>query len=281
MLTPARSRTASRYESVATSRSPPAVAVSSTPVRIGRASSRDAAGTTWRSASANGAAASTVHARRRLTSGSRGKSSAGSVRSVVARTGRPRSAASSSPTSTVTAPARARGRCRNSRAGSTALPVALDLGRDLHPDRELEIGADQLDAVVADAATRRPGQHRERAGPGRDRPLAVRDGVGEGVALARNFTGPLSDCRPRCCQTDLLIVRSRCSRACGLGTTWVPRRWAPVWASTGSPPSSTGARERGRRWAVTLSPDPAGRSPAVHRVIHRGWCRAGSGRSAR
>ncbi len=50
---PGRSRTASRYESVATSRSPPPSAVNITPVRIGRDSSLDAAGTTWRSPSAN------------------------------------------------------------------------------------------------------------------------------------------------------------------------------------------------------------------------------------
>ncbi len=45
---PARSRTASRYESVATMRRPSFSAVSSTPVRIGRASSVLAARTTWR-----------------------------------------------------------------------------------------------------------------------------------------------------------------------------------------------------------------------------------------
>ena len=50
---PGRSRTASRYESVETSRRPPPSAASSTPVRIGRDSSFEAAGTTWRRPSAN------------------------------------------------------------------------------------------------------------------------------------------------------------------------------------------------------------------------------------
>ena len=48
---------ARRYESVATSRRPSADAASNTPVKIGLASSRDAAGTTWRSASVSAPAA--------------------------------------------------------------------------------------------------------------------------------------------------------------------------------------------------------------------------------
>ncbi len=47
-----RSRTARRYESVATIRTPSSSAVISTPVRTARASSLLAARTTWRSASA-------------------------------------------------------------------------------------------------------------------------------------------------------------------------------------------------------------------------------------
>ena len=48
-----RSRTASRYESVATMRTPSSSAANSTPVITPRASSVLAARTTWRSASAN------------------------------------------------------------------------------------------------------------------------------------------------------------------------------------------------------------------------------------
>ena len=47
-----RSRTASRYESVATMRTPSSSAAMSTPVSTARASSVLAARTTWRSASA-------------------------------------------------------------------------------------------------------------------------------------------------------------------------------------------------------------------------------------
>ena len=120
MLTPSRSRTARRYESVATNRRPPADAASNTPVRIGRASSRDAAGTTWRSASVSAPAATFTPAP--PGSVNRGKSAADNVRNDVRN--RPASTrASSSVNSTDTVPGSSL--CtisENNRAGTTALP---------------------------------------------------------------------------------------------------------------------------------------------------------------
>ena len=120
MLTPCRSRTARRYESVATRRRPSPDAVRSTPVRIGRASSFDAAGTTWRSASARPAASTRTPTSG--TSGSRGKSATANVRNVVEN--RPHSTNASSPVnSTVTVSPSSRWRMSaNRRACTTALP---------------------------------------------------------------------------------------------------------------------------------------------------------------
>ena len=130
-------------------------AVSSTPVRIGRASSFDAAGTTWRSASANGAASTRTPAPSRL----------GEAREVG---GRQRAQRRAEPARLElgfvvarlhvdTVPASSlRTISENGRAGTTALPVAVDVGRDRDPDRELEVGADQLERRRRLSVTRSP-----------------------------------------------------------------------------------------------------------------------------
>ena len=74
------SRTASRYESVATMTTPSRLTSTSTPVSTGRASSREAPRATWCTASANAPASAVIFVP--LGSCSPGKSSAGSSRNV-------------------------------------------------------------------------------------------------------------------------------------------------------------------------------------------------------
>ncbi len=117
---PDRSRMARRYESVATSRVPPASAATNTPVSKGRASSFEAARTTWRNASASAGAGTVTWSGR--GSASTGKSSTGYVRT----TKRDRAAeisTSSSPPSKVTAPGSSdRTMSATRRAGATSVP---------------------------------------------------------------------------------------------------------------------------------------------------------------
>src|SRR4051812_3281476 len=117
---PGRSRTASRYESVATSRKPPSSDASSTPVRIGRASSELAAGTTCFNAAASSLAE--IVSGSPAGSGNLGYSSAGRIR--IVNSARPEVIrASSSSMSTTTAPAgKARTISAASRPGSTTKP---------------------------------------------------------------------------------------------------------------------------------------------------------------
>ena len=122
-------------------------AVSSTPVRIGRASSLRRRG--HHLAQRLGERPRLDGAPPRLgLSGSRGKS----LGRRASATSRPEPAGLD--LRVVTAELHA-SRCRprggrrmsaNSRAGSTALPSPSHLGRRLHPDRQLEVGADELDA---------------------------------------------------------------------------------------------------------------------------------------
>ena len=169
---------ASRYESVATRRSPPSCAASNTPVRIGRASSFDAAGTTWRSASDNAAAPTVTPFVG--TSGSRGKSFADNVRNVVAN--RPASMCASSPTSsTVTVSASRRARMSaNRRAGSTTLPSpspwAGVVTRIVSSRSEPTSSTDPVTKAHPE-----PGQHWQGTGPRRHRALGGGDRVGQGL----------------------------------------------------------------------------------------------------
>src|SRR5262245_37386640 len=122
---PGRSRTASRNESVATSRRPPCSAESNTPGRIGRASSLDAAGTTCRNAAASSVASSVTASP--VACGNRGNSSTGNTRSVNSE--RPAVIRACSPsTSTSTAPGGSdRTTSDVSRAGRTATPSVVPL----------------------------------------------------------------------------------------------------------------------------------------------------------
>jgi hypothetical protein len=122
-VVPGRSRIARRYESVATSRRPVASAARSTPVRIGRASSLDAARTTCDSAVASSALAKVTGSP--PGSAIRGNSSAGSTRRLNSE--RPAEMrASSASTSTSTLPAgRARTMSDANRPGRTTTPSPL------------------------------------------------------------------------------------------------------------------------------------------------------------
>ena len=122
---PSMSRMASRYESVATNRMPPASAATSTPVRRGRASSPEAARTTWRSAPAR------LDAGRKVTgcggSGSDGKSSGGNVRRLKRDRAAPISIFSPSD-SMVTAPGSSdRTMSASSFAGATHTPSEIPM----------------------------------------------------------------------------------------------------------------------------------------------------------
>src|SRR5581483_8469713 len=68
-------------------------------------------------------------------------------------------------------------------------PFVIDLGRGRHPDRELEIGAGQLDLVGPrpDQETR---QDRERTRPGGHRSPGVADGLAQGITLAAELHSP-------------------------------------------------------------------------------------------
>ena len=76
-------------------------------------------------------------------------------------------------------------------AGTTALPSLLDLGRHLHPDGELEVGADQLDARRSVAGPAGP----DSTGSAPVRLATARCAVATASARVsrsqRNFTGVL------------------------------------------------------------------------------------------
>ena len=214
MLTPGRSRIASRYESVATSRSPPSCAASNTPVRIGRASSFDAAGTTCRSASANAAAPTVTPLVG--TSGNRGKSFADNVRSVVAK--RPASMrASSSSNSTVTVSASRRARMSaNRRAGSTTLPspspCAGAVTRIVSSRSEPTSSTEPHRGSLASRTT-------PASAPVRDATArwAVATASASAWRSARNFTGCSSSLeRSRWAFPFTSLSLRCCCRACGL-----------------------------------------------------------------
>ena len=119
------SRMASRYESVATSRIPLPSAAISTPVSRGRASSLDAARTTWRRALARLAAGRKVAGLG--GSGSEGKSSTGKVRRLNRDRAAPISTLSPSD-SMVTAPGSSdRTMSASSLAGATHTPSVIPM----------------------------------------------------------------------------------------------------------------------------------------------------------
>ena len=109
--------------------------------------------------------------------------------------------ASSPVTATVTGPGSSLRTISPSSFGHDRDAGLLDLGRDLHTVRDLEVGADELEAVGGrgDPQILENGQ---RAAPARDRPLRGRDRVGEGVALAAELH--LSSSMPS--KSEFLVV---------------------------------------------------------------------------
>ena len=181
---PGRSRTASRYESVATRRRPSPSAAMSTPVRIGRASSLRAAGTTWRraSASSDGVERDGVARRARRAGGTRRPGTPGREnceRPAVMR-------ASSPSTSTSTAPGwqrLARRRTRAAPAGRPRRPRARTpsvIVTEIVSSRSLPVSAARRPA----SSTRIPGQHRQRTTAAGDGTSRRAERLDEDVTLA-------------------------------------------------------------------------------------------------
>ena len=187
MPTPSRSRTASRYESVATRRIPAAVAARRTPVRIGR-------GVVAR----GGRDDLPQRLRERLgVDGHRGALRLADPWELVGR-----EQAHSGPcragrdAGVVTldlechrAGLEARGEPVEELGRHDRLAGLVDLGGDRDPDREIEVGAHELDLVLPGGHLH-AGQHRERAATDGHRSLGGADRFGEGVALAAELHCP-------------------------------------------------------------------------------------------
>ena len=216
---PGRSRTANRYESVATRRSPSPSAAINTPVRIGRLSSTLAADTTCRSASANAAASSSTVCS--AGSGNCGNSWAGIVRTE--NCDRPElMRASSSVSSTSTAfGSSARTMSVTNFAGRTPTPseppdTVVDTA--IVRSRSLPVNRRSLPAN-----SRRTPDNTGRAPP---RLVTARPAAPSASTRTsrsqRNFTfGSLST------SMSLKDLKgSSCSRSCGLWTM-DPFRWSP------------------------------------------------------
>ena len=165
---------------MATRRIDPSSSVSSTPVSSGRASSVEAARTTWRSPSATMGAGS-------ITAGSSptataGNSTAGNARSPKRERAAEISTFSSAP-STVTAPDssdRTMSTAKPRRHHALAVFEADDL--ELHPDGQVQIGPGDHQGVPR-TPQQQPREHRrgDRAAAGR--PAGGREGLDERVAF--------------------------------------------------------------------------------------------------
>src|SRR4051794_27122496 len=253
---PGRSRTESRYESVATSRSPPASAASSTPVRIGRASSELAAGTTCLSASASSPAFKVSGSP--ATSARRGYSSAGSTR--IANSERPEVMwASSSSTTTTTAPAgRARTISPARRPGRTLTPSSSPLTlTDTWMVRSESLPVSCSEPALSSA--RMP----DSTGIDPPRVEIARPALPRASTRTsrshRNFTAALF-------LDDLF--RGRGSRACGLWMNSGSSRSGGVRLPARHPQRRTGLQPRVRTpWDNLRSSTE--QTPVVHRRFHR------------
>ena len=234
-LWPGRSRTASRYESVATSRSPSASAVTSTPVRIGRASSPEAAGTTWRRAAASSPASSVTPSaparggggtRRRETPAARTPSAEAVMR------------ACSPSTSTSTAPLGSDlhdiGR-PGARAGRRPRPRAVHAVADRHRDRQLEVVAGERQRVTLELGAD-PGQDRQCTAAAGGGPSRGAERLDEDVSLASELHVALF-----LCTVGMNPTRSS-SRGCGLWMTERRRRSAARSPSPCRPQAPTAGR---------------------------------------
>ena len=109
----------------------------------------------------------------------------------------------------------------------------LDLGRHLDPVRDLQVGADELEAVTR-CGDPQILEHWQRASSTRDGALRGGYRVGKSVALAAELHLGLL-------RYKVVKLGSRSSRGCGLWTKG-PWGWSP-WSRvlTGSSPESTGA----------------------------------------
>ena len=181
---------------MATSRRPPASAASSTPVRIGRASSLDAARTTWVSAAASSAPARVTGSP--LASVSRGNSSAGSTRRLNSdRAAEMR--ASSSATSTETLPGgQGSDDVGRQPAGQDDDAVGLAGHGDLDRDRELEVGAREAQ-LVAGQLDLDPGQHGQGGAATRRRSAGGAEGFDEDITLASELHAGTRFLPSSCC----------------------------------------------------------------------------------
>ena len=185
---PRRSRPASRYEWVATRRSPSASAAIETPVRMGRESSPDAARVTCRSASAR-AVARERHRHPHWGPAAAGKSAAGWVRTV--KCDRPAAIRnSSSSASRDTAPgSRARTMSVTSRPEAITTPSLMPLTVCLHRDRQIQVRPGYQQRVPGHREANDPrGPAGHRCAPPPRAPLC-RGRLPETSRSHRNFTG--------------------------------------------------------------------------------------------
>ena len=179
---------------MATRRSPPSSAAMSTPVRIGRESSLDAARVTWRRASVRPSTGRVTVSP--VGTGRRGKSPAGWVRTV--KCDRPEAMRiSSSSASTATAPgSRARTMSVTSRPGATATPSALPLTVvSTVIVRSRSVPGD-LKGVPADRQAHAT-QHRQGAAPAGHGPPGGAQGFDQHIAFASELhrsAFPTSSC---------------------------------------------------------------------------------------
>ena len=208
---------------MATSRRPLASAARRTPVRIGRASSLDAARTTWDSAVASSALASVTGSP--VASVSRGNSSAGSTRRLNSE--RPAEMrASSSATSTSTLPAgRARTMSEARRPGRTTTPspspdtvtsTEIVSSRSVPVRRSWSPVSSHADA----------GEHGQGGAAPSRRSAGGAEGLDEDITLASELHA-VARFLPSCCASQ----RRSGGRGCGLGMTSDLPRSARVWLS--------------------------------------------------
>ena len=119
-------------------------------------------------------------------------------------------------------------------AGQDDDAVALARHRDLHGDRELEVGAGERSWSPTSSAPD-PGQHRQGRAAARRRPAGGAEGLDEDITLASELHAGLAFYRR-------LVASERRSggRGCGLGMTEAIRWSGGVWLSHGDPQDPTG-----------------------------------------
>ena len=202
-------------------------------MRIGRASSLDAARTTWASAAASSALASVTGSPAGL--GEARELVGGQHAQAELATGRRRCGPRRRPTSTDTLPAgSARTMSDASRPGQHHDAVAVAGHGDLDGDRELEVGAGEAQLVARELHPD-TGEHGQgRATTGR-RPASGAEGLDEDITLASELHAG-ARFLPSSCASQ----RRSGGRGCGLGMTR-DRAWSGgVWLSHRDPQDPTG-----------------------------------------